>query len=398
MDEVWVKDRLRLLLDHFGVVGDPREACKVKYPLREVLFLVTCASIAGCDDYDEIADWGEHHREFLRRYAEYHFGTPGEDWLRVVLNRIDPALFEACFMAWARTLRADAPPHASPTGSACRSLKRAPPDLIALDGKTLRRSGDEAAGQKPLHVVSAWASTQRLVLAQEAVDAKDNECAAILAILGRLDIKGALVTIDAIATNPTVAGAITERGGDYVLALKRNQPTLHGEVETYFADPATSGLRTVTATDKDHGRIETRTTRVSHDVGWMTGDRRHPGEHRFPSLASLIETTTEIERRGTTTRETRYFISSARLTPERAAEAIRNHWGVESLHWVLDVVFKEDLSRLRRGHGAQNMALVRRLAFNIVRAGRGKRSIKTARKAAGWNPHFLASLIQPDAR
>jgi len=180
-----------------------------------------------------------------------------------------------------------------------------------------------------------------------------------------------------------------------VLALKRNQPTLHGEVEAYFADPATGGLRAVTATDKDHGRVETRTTRVSHDVGWMTGDRRHPGEHRFASLGSLIETTTEIERRGRTSRETRYFISSARLTPERAAEAIRSHWGVESLHWVLDVIFKEDLSRLRRGHGARNMALVRRLAFNIVRTGRGKRSIKTARKAAGWSPDFLASLIQP---
>lgn len=380
MEEVLVKDRLRLLLDHFGAVGDPREACKVRYPLREMLFLVTCASIAGCDDYDEIADWGDRHRAFLSGYAEYHFGTPQEDWLRVVLNRIDPALFEACFRAWAKTLRADAP------------------DLIALDGKTLRRSGDDTAGLKPLHVVSAWASTQRLVLAQEAVDAKDNECAAILAILGRLDIKGALVTIDAIATNPTVAGAITEGGGDYVLALKRNQPTLHGEVQAYFADPATAGLQAVTATDKDHGRIETRTTRVSHDVGWMTGERRHPGEHRFPSLASLIETTTQIERRGKTTRETRYFISSARLSPDRAAEAIRGHWGVESLHWVLDVIFKEDLSRLRRGHGAQNMALVRRLAFNIVRAGRGKRSIKTARKAAGWSPDFLASLIQPQTR
>jgi predicted transposase YbfD/YdcC len=380
MEQLLVKDRLRLLLDHFGVVEDPREPCKIKYPLREVLFLVTCASIAGCDDYDEIADWGDHHLGFLRRHAEYHFGTPKEDWLRVVLNRIDPALFEACFMAWAKTLRADAP------------------GLIALDGKTLRRSGDAALGQKPLHIVSAWASTQRLVLAQEAVDAKDNECAAILAILGRLDIKGALVTIDAIATNPTVAHAIVEGGGDYLLALKRNQPNLHGEVETYFADPAVAGLPTVTAVDKDHGRIETRTTRVSHEVGWMTGGRRHPGETRFPSLASLVQTTTRIERRGKITEETRYFIASARLTPERAAEAIRSHWGVESLHWVLDVIFKEDLSRLRRGHGAHNMALVRRLAFNIVRAGRGKRSIKTARKAAGWNPDFLAALLIPQPR
>ena len=380
MEELWVKDRLRLLLDHFGKVGDPREACKVKYPLAEVLFLVTCASIAGCDDYDEIADWGDHHLDFLRRHGEYHFGTPREDWLRVVLNRIDPALFEACFTSWARTLRADAP------------------ELIALDGKTLRRSGDEARNHKPLHVVSAWASTQRLVLAQEAVDAKDNECAAILAIVERLDIKAALVTIDAIATNPAVAHAVTAAGGDYLLALKRNQPSLHDEVKAYFADPSTPGLATFTTTDKDHGRIETRTTRVSHHIGWMTGQRRHPGEHRFPALASLIETTTRTERRGRITCDTRYFICSAPLTPERAAQAIRSHWGVESLHWVLDVIFKEDQSRLRRGHGAQNMALVRRLAFNMVRAGRGKRSIKTARKAAGWSPDVLASILQPQSR
>lgn len=379
MEQDFVKDRLRLLLDHFGDVGDPREAAKVRFPLREVLFLVTCATIAGCDDYDEIAAWGELRLGFLRGYSEYFFGTPKEDWLRVVLNRIDPALFEACFTAWAISLRSDAA------------------DLIALDGKALRRSGDSATGSKPLHLVSAWASSQRLVLAQEAVEAKENECAAILAILGRLSLKGALITIDAIATNPTIAEAITQGGGDYVLALKGNQPTLSAEVVRYFDDPATTDLQSTTLSDKDHGRIETRTYWVSHDTAWMTSDRRYPGEHRFPALRSLVKTTTKTEWRGKITEETRYFISSAQLTPQRAAQAIRAHWGIESLHWVLDVIFKEDLSRLRRGHGAQNMALVRRLAFNLLRAGRGKQSIKTARKAAGWNPNFLASLIHPQA-
>lgn len=379
MDEAIAKDRLRLLLDHFGDVGDPRDAAKVKFPLREILFVVTCASIAGCDDYDEIAAWGEHHLDFLRRYSEYFFGVPKEDWLRVVLNRIDPALFEACFTAWATALRPDAA------------------DLIALDGKTLRRSGDSAAGQKPLHLVSAWASTQRLVLCQEAVEAKENECAAILAILDRLSVTGALVTIDAIATNPTIAAAITGAGGDYVLALKRNQPNLHDEVARYFADPTTSAVQSFAVTDKDHGRIETRGYSVSHEVDWLLGDRRYPDEPRFPALKTLVKTTTRTEWRGKITEETRYFIASARLTPQRAAEAIRAHWGIESLHWVLDVIFKEDQSRLRRGHGARNMALVRRLAFNLVRAGRGKRSIKTARKTAGWDPSFLASLIRPKA-
>lgn len=380
MDQIVAKDRLRLMLEHFARVGDPREACKVKYPLGEVLFLVTCATVAGCDDYDEIADWGVENGAFLKGYGEFFFGTPKEDWLRVVLNRIDPALFEACFMSWARTLRPDAP------------------DLIALDGKSVRRSGDDAIGLGPVHLVSAWASTQRLVLAQEAVAAKTNECAAILAILDRLPVKGALVTIDAVATNPTIATAITDKGADYILALKRNQPTLHDEVVAYFDDPATTGLVSVAAVDKDHGRIETRTTTLSHDVSWMTGDRRHPGEHRFAGLACLIRATTEVERGGKVTRDTRYFISSAALTPARAAQAIRSHWGIESLHWVLDVVFNEDQSRLRRGHGATNMALVRRLAFNIVRAGKGKRSIKTARKAAGWRTENLVALLNKPSR
>ena len=243
--------------------------------------------------------------------------------------------------------------------------------------------------------MSAWASTQRLVLAQEAVDAKDNECAAILAILERLSIKGALLTIDAIATNPTIAKAIVDKGGDYILALKRNQPTLHDEVAAYFADPATTGLMSAQTIDKDHGRIETRVATVSHDVAWLTGERRHPGEHRFAGLNCLIRATTQIERKGKTTRDTRYFIASARLAPERAAEAIRSHWGVESLHWVLDVVFKEDQSRLRRGHGAQNMALVRRLAFNMVRAGKGRHSIKTTRKIAGWSDDALKHIVHP---
>jgi predicted transposase YbfD/YdcC len=385
MEDVFVKDRLALMLEHFAAVGDPREGCKVRYPLREVLFLVTCATIAGCDDYDEIADWGVIHLDFLKEYGEFHFGVPKEDWLRVVLNRIDPALFEACFTAWAQSLRADAA------------------DLIALDGKSLRRSGDPGAELRPVHLVSAWASTQRLVLAQEAVAAKDNECAAMLAILSRLPVRGALVTIDAIATNPAMAAAVLAGGGDYLLALKRNQPSLHGEVAAYFDDmdkaaPGSRELASITTLDKDHGRIETRSTTVSQDAGWLTGERRHPGEHRFPGLASLVRATTEVERAGKISRETRYFISSAALTPERAAEAVRSHWGVESLHWVMDVVFKEDQSRLRRGHGACNMALVRRLAFNMVRAGKGNRSIKTARKAAGWSTDALKAILNASPR
>ena len=363
MDQIFVKDRLALLLDHFGAVKDPRLCWKVKYPLREVLFLMICATIAGCDDYDEIADWGVAHQGFLQEYSEYYFGTPVEDWLRVVINRIDPALFEACFMSWVASLRTDGI------------------DLIAMDGKSLRRSGDGDA--RPVHLVSAWASTQRLVLAQEAVDAKRNECSAMHAILERLTIKDALVTIDAIATNPTMAKAIVSKGGDYLLALKVNQPSLHDEVAKYFKDPQNKAILSVSEIDKDHGRIESRSVHVTHDIDWLSGSRREPDEPRFPGLACLVCAVTQVERAGKITTQTRYFISSARLSPERALQGVRSHWGIESMHWVLDVIFKEDQSRLRRGYGAQNMALIRRLAFNMVKAGKGKRSIKTARKAAG---------------
>ena len=376
MDQPFAKDRLRLLLSHLGRVDDPREPCKVRFPLRELLFLVTSATIAGCDDYDEIVAWGNERLDFLREYGEFYFAIPKADWLRVVMNRIDPSLFEACFLAWVDTLR----PHDGR-------------EIIALDGKTVRRSGDSGKSVPPVHLVSAWASTQRLVLAQEAVAAKTNECAAIHAILQRLPVTGALVTIDAIGANPAIAGAITQAGGDYLLALKRNQPSLHDEVAAYFDDPASAGLASLSVSDKEHGRLETRTYTVSHNVDWLAGDRRYPGEPRFPGLRCLIRATTRSECRGKLSAQTRYFIASTPISPERAAEAIRGHWGIESLHWVLDVTFKEDLSRLRTGHGANNMALVRRFAFNLLRLGRGQTSIKTARKRAGWNPDFLRTLL-----
>lgn len=369
------RDSLGLLLDHFAAVPDPRVACKVRYPLSEVLFLVTCATIAACDDYDEIADWGAAHLPFLREHGEYYFGTPGEDWLRTVMNRIDPALFEACFLSWAKRLRPDAP------------------GIIALDGKTLRRSGEAVTGQDPLHLVSAWATSERLVLAQEPVAAKLSECTGLLAILARLPLKGALVTIDAGGTNAKVAEAVLSAGGDYMLALKRNQRILHAGAVALFRDPASTGLPCHETLEKDHGRLETRAYRTCHEVDWYPADRRYPDAPRLPGIRCLVEVTARTERAGKTTEEVRYFVSSASLTPERAAEAIRGHWGIESMHWVLDVIFKEDQSRLRRGHGARNMALVRRFAFNLVRLGRGKRSMKTARKAAAWDPRNLTRIL-----
>ena len=377
MEEVFVKSRRRSLLEHFSEVTDDREPCKVMYPLSEILLLVVCATIADCDDYDEIADWGEAHIEFLRRFLPYHWGIPCEDWLRKVMNRLDPGLFSACFTDWAMELRPDAP------------------DLVAIDGKTSRRSHDRRSGKKALHLVSAWACRERLVLGQEAVYEKSNEITAIPELLERLAIKGSLVTIDAIACNPTIADKILDAGANYLLAVKDNQPTLRSEIESYFETAPAAEIDTFTDIDKDHGRVETRRHVVSRSIDWMAGDRRFPGEARFKGLAAIGMVESIVERAGHVSTDRRFYISSEAFDAARFAVAVRAHWGIENrLHWVLDVQFREDLSRLRAGHGAKNMAVVRHFAINLVRNAKDKRSIKTRRKRAGWDPEYLQSLIQ----
>jgi len=374
------KSRLRALLDHFATIEDPREPWRVAHPLPEVLLLVVCGTIADCDDYESIAGWGEAHLSFLRRFLPYHHGVPGARWLTILMNRIDPELFSAAFTAWVRQTWPDRP------------------EFVAIDGKTSRRSHDRAAGKAPLHLVSAFATTSRLVLGQEAVADKTNETTAIPLLLARLaekgGLQGTLVSIDAIATNPTIAAAIRDAQADYLLAVKANQPTLRAEIESFFAETPTALLESVTDVDKGHGRIEQRTVTVSREVDWLAGDRRFPGELRLPDVATIVRVAARAELKDRGRFETRYYISSAALTAARAAEAVRSHWAIEnSLHWVLDVTFADDQSRLRTGHGAKNMAIVRHFAINLVRAANDKRSIKLRRKCAGWDLDYLAGIL-----
>jgi predicted transposase YbfD/YdcC len=385
MEDFGDRPRLRSLLDHFAVIDDPREQWRVAHPLPEVLLLVVCASIAACDDFDDIAAWGETHLNFLRRFLPYHHGVPGARWLNILLNRIDPDLFSHCFMAWARELRSDAP------------------ELIAIDGKTSRRSHDRSAGKAALHLLSAFATRDKLVLGQEPVGETSNEITAIPELLDRLAasgaLAGALVTIDAIACNPGIAKAIVDHDADYLLAVKTNQPSLHAEIERFFADaPAASG-NVHRDIDKGHGRIEERICRVSRQIEWMSGDRRFPGEYRFEKLAVIAMIEAKVETRDKASTERRYYISSRPLAAQELAEAVRAHWRIEnSLHWVLDVTFREDLARVRKGHGARNMAVVRHFAVNIVRTANDKLSLKTRRKRAGWDPNYLAKLLKPSTR
>jgi predicted transposase YbfD/YdcC len=368
------------LLDRFAALEDPRQQAKVLYPLPEIVLLLLCATLAGADDLAEIGLWGEEHLAFLRRFLAYRHGVPSHDTLGAVLAALDPELFKACFTSWVEGLR-EAEPH-----------------LVAIDGKTSRRSHARSKGLEPLHLLSAWACEQRLVLGQEAVSGKSNEIIAIPLLLERLALKGALVTIDAIGTQSAIAEVILARGGDYLLALKGNRPATLRDVEAFFADPPPGAVERFETVDGDHGRIEVRRHAVCHGVAWLLSDRRYPGEVAFPGLAmiGMVESTTE--RDGRTSRERRYYLSSAKLDAWTFARAVRGHWGIENrLHWVLDVVFRDDLARLRTGHGPENMAVVRHMAMNLLRRAEPTSSLQNRRKRAGWNTAYLESLIRQTA-
>ena len=374
------RSRLKSLLDHLGEIEDVRDPWRVAHPLREVLFLVVCGTICDCEDYDLISEWGEQHLAFLRRYLPYYHGVPSGRWLTILMNRINPATFSRVFTDWVRDSWPDEP------------------DIVAIDGKTSRRSHDRSAGRAALHLVSAYATTARLVLGQEAVADKSSETSAIPVLLERLGeddgLKGAVVSIDAIATNATIAKAIIAQGADYLLAVKSNQPTLRRDIERYFDDAPADQLKTATDLDKGHGRIEERTVTVSAQTDWLAGERHFPGELRLPGARTLIRVEAKVELAERSRIETRYFFSSATLDADRAAIIVRGHWLIENaLHWTLDVVFGDDQSRLTKGHGALNMAILRHFAINLVRSVNDKKSIKLRRKRAGWNTDYLDTIL-----
>jgi predicted transposase YbfD/YdcC len=372
--------RLAILLQDFSELDDDREAWRVLYPIEEVLLLVTCATIASCDDFDDIVEWGEQHLDFLRRFRDFHHGVPCARWLRDLVNRIDPILFGRCFESWVAELWPDR--H----------------EFIAIDGKTARRTHDHRKGLKALHTLSAYATTARLTLAQLSVPQKTNEITAIADLLDQLaeakQLEGALVTIDAMGCQVEIADKIVAHKADYLLALKGNQPTLEADVEDYFRTAPAAELVTKTTVEKGHGRIETRTYTASKTVDWIVSERSYPGQPRFTTIKTIVKVDTRTELADRSTFDTRTYISCAALDIERIAKGIRGHWGVESMHWLLDVEFKDDLSRYRSGHGAKNMAVVRRFALDLVRSHKTKGSIKTRRKRAGWNTDFLLQVLQ----
>jgi len=380
VDEALPRTRLALLVEHFSRLDDEREPWRVMYPLSEVLLLLTCATIASCDDFDEIAAWGKHHLEVLRRFAPFHFGIPCERWLRTLVNRVDPVMFGRCFEGW------------------IKALWPGRHDLIAIDGKTSRRTHDKGKGLKALHTLSAYATNARLTLAQLSVPEKTNEITAIPELLDHLaetrQLDGALVTIDAMGCQVEIADKIVAHKADFLLALKGNQLTLETEVEDYFRTAPDGEIVRKTTVEKGHGRIETRIFTASKAVDWIKSDKSYPGQPRFNHIKTILKVVNQTEFKDHCTKDDRLYISSTTLDIDRLAHGARGHWGVESMHWLLDVTFGDDRSRYRTGSGAKNMAVVRRFALGLVRANKHKGSVKTRRKSAGWDPNFLLTILQ----
>src|ERR1700733_5435215 len=300
LDEESPRARLALLLKHFSELDDDREAWRVLYPIKEVLLLVVCATIASCDDFDDIIEWGEQHLDFLRRFSEFYHGIPCARWLRDLVNRIDPLLFGRCFNSWIAALWPNR--H----------------EFIAIDGKTSRRTHDQRKGLKALHTLSAYATHARLTLAQLSVPEKTNEITAIPDLLDQLaetkQLEGALVTIDAMGCQVEIADKIVAHKADYLLALKGNQPTLEADVADYFRTAPAAEAVTKTTVEKGHGRIETRIYTASSVVDWISSDRSYPGAPRFANIKTIVKVHARVEYADRCSFDTRYYFSSAPAT------------------------------------------------------------------------------------
>lgn len=360
------------LITIFRDIPDPRSGNARRHDLLDILTIALVASVCGAESCVDFAEFAEDREPLLREFLRLENGLPSHDTFSRVFRLLDPQAFGRAFGAFLADLGADGP------------------GVLAIDGKTLRRSFDRAAERSALHVVTAFGAGARLSLGQRAVSPGENEITAARALLATLALDGALVSGDAIHAQAETAELVLERGGDYLFALKANRPAMLEAVAAYFADPP-EPLPVFETTDAEHGRVETRRHRVTHSVNWLFGERAEPGAPRMPGLATLA--CVEAVRDGGPV-STRYYLSSARLTPEGFARAVRSHWTIEnSLHWVLDVTFDEDAARNRADNGPENLAILRRLTLNLLRTARPKLPISRKRKRSGWSDAFARSVI-----
>ncbi|MGP0089241.1 MAG: ISAs1 family transposase [Xanthobacteraceae bacterium] len=370
-----------VFLGYFKDLSDPRQRGKVTYPLEEVLLLCLLAVLGGAETFVDIARFGEKKLGLLRRFQPFRDGTPSHDHLGDIFATLDAEQFQRCFVAWVVAL----------TGASA--------DVIAIDGKTLRRSYQKKGAKAPIHMVSAFATRQRLVLGQVKVAEKSNEIVAIPALLDMMTIEGAIVTIDAMGCQREIAQKVLDKKADYILALKGNQGSLREDVEVFAAEQKSNDFKDTKVSrhqtvDGDHGRIETRTYTVIHDVDWLQE------RHDWPGLRGvvMVESTREIPGSSPDTnkieRETRFYITSLVWLAHQLGPPIRSHWAIEnSLHWVMDMVFRDDECRVRTDHAPANFTTLKHMAHNLIRIAPGKDSLRLKRKVAAWDDDFLATLI-----
>ena len=359
----------------FSALSDPRQSGKVVYPLVEVLILVLAAVMAGAEAFTEIERFGKVKLPLLRRFAPFENGTPPHDTLGDIFAALDFEAFQTGFAAWAAR------------------FVGVPGAVVAIDGKTARRTFKKARGEAAIHVVTAYAVERRLVLGQVKTEEKSNEITAIPKLLDALSLAGATVTIDAMGCQREIASKITDKGADYILALKGNQPTLAEDVRLFDAEQSAKAFADTTVdqtdtVDGDHGRIETRNVTVYQNVDWLQE------RHAWPGLKSVVKIESRREIGDKIETETRFYLASAVLTADVAAALVRGHWGIEnSLHWVLDMVMRDDESRVRTGNAAANLAIIKHIAYNLIRRGKGKHSFRSKRKLAAWDEDYLLSLL-----
>ncbi|MDR3412061.1 MAG: ISAs1 family transposase [Formivibrio sp.] len=350
---------------------DPRSGNAGLHDFHELLAIGLCCALCGGHGPTDMALFARAKEPFLRSFLTLANGLPSHDTFNRLFRDLDPDQFRDSFQRF--------------MGQFSEQLQ----GVVAIDGKVLRRSFDRASGKSPLHMVSAWGCQQRLVLAQIATDAKSNEITAVPKLLKLLTLKGAIVTTDALNCQRAIAEQIVEQKGDYALALKGNQGTLHDDVVLLLDDPELKASHSAPLVEADHGRIETRTATVSTEIGWLQKQHQWPGLKAIGKVARVRET---VEK---TTTETAYYLLSSELTPERFNEVVRQHWSIEnSLHWRLDVVMNEDQDRTRAGNGAQNLAVLRHMVINAMQKEGSKGSLSGKFKRAGWDDRFLFRLLE----
>lgn len=371
------QQRDQVIQQLFSGVEDPRVTGRTKHSLVDILVIAVMGALCGAETFEDLEVFAECKQKWLKSFLELPNGIPSHDTFARVFARVDPVQFHACFVRWTRAV-----------------FEASGGKLVAIDGKAIRRSFDKASNQAHLHMVSAWAVDNNLVLGQFKVDDKSNEITAIPKLLDLLALKGCTITIDAMGCQTEIANKIVDKKADYLFCLKGNQSGCLKEVEEFFQDALApspldqkSPMQFIETTDKAHGRIEVRRYWQSSAVLWMAGQWKGLQTIGMVESQRIIGETTSTERR--------YFLSSLPLDVKRFSAAVRGHWGIEnSLHWCLDVSMNEDKSRIRKGHAPENFALLRKIALNLLKSEKTlKASLRAKRKAGGWDHDYLLKLL-----